>query len=90
MSLPGPRNATGSGLTAADADHEAGLLEHQFTLLPDNEHIHTQWRRLVVEYSVSGTKVHDARLVAAMMVHDVTHLLTLNTTDFVRYQALLP
>ena len=80
-----PRERNGFGLTAADADHEASLLEHQFTLLPDNERIHTEWRRLVVDHSVSGTKVHDARLVAAMRVHAVTHLLTLNTSDFARY-----
>jgi hypothetical protein len=34
---------------------------------------------------VSGTKVHDARLVAAMMVHAITHLLTLNAGGFARY-----
>ncbi len=38
-----------------------------------------------MKYSVMGTKVHDARLVAAMHVHRVTHLLTFNEQDFVRY-----
>ena len=45
-------------------------------------------RRLVVAYSVVGVKVHDARLVAAMLVHGVTHLLTLNTNDFTRYSSI--
>lgn len=33
-----------------------------------------EWRRLVVNYGVSGVQVHDARLVATMLVHDVTHI----------------
>ncbi len=54
-------------------------------LLPDSESTYREWRRLIVEYSVSGVQVHDARLVAAMHVHGVSHLLTLNTGDFSRY-----
>jgi hypothetical protein len=34
---------------------------------------------------VTGRNAHDARLVAAMTVHVVTHLLTVNTADFARY-----
>ncbi|ETW99939.1 MAG: hypothetical protein ETSY2_40000 [Candidatus Entotheonella gemina] len=38
-----------------------------------------------MDYSVSGVQVHDARLVAAMIMHHVTHILTLNISDFERY-----
>ena len=41
--------------------------------------------RLVVHYAVAGAKVHDARLVAAMLVHGVPSILTLNDRDFARY-----
>ena len=68
---------------------EASLLENQFTFLPDNERIHSQWRHLVVAHGVSGVQVHDARLVAAMRVHTITHLLTLNRTDFLRYRDII-
>jgi predicted nucleic acid-binding protein len=54
-------------------------------LLADSEAVYHEWRRLVLAHSVSGVKVHDARLVAAMSVHGVTHLLTLNPEDFKRY-----
>jgi hypothetical protein len=37
---------------------------------------------------VSGVQVHDARIAAAMRVHGVTHLLTLNTGDFTRYPGI--
>ncbi len=80
-----PKERNGFGLTVAEAEREVSLLERQLTLLPDNQHVHIEWRRLVVAHSVSGAKVYDARLVAAMRVHLVTHLLTLNTNDFARY-----
>ena len=47
--------------------------------------IYAEWRQLIVAFGVSGAKVHDARLVATMRVHAVTHILTLNTADFTRY-----
>lgn len=56
--------------------------------MPDTEQIHAEWRRLVVTHSVVGVKVHDARLVAAMHVHGLTHLLTLNERDFARYPGI--
>jgi predicted nucleic acid-binding protein len=81
-----PREKNGFGLSVAEADRQAGLIETRFAFLPDNERIHGEWRRLVVAHAVSGAQVHDARLVAAMRVHGITHLLTLNKTDFLRYR----
>jgi predicted nucleic acid-binding protein len=40
---------------------------------------------LVSKHEVKGKEVHDARIVAAMLAHRVTHLLTFNTADFKRY-----
>jgi predicted nucleic acid-binding protein len=60
-------------------------MERLFPLLPDSAAVYTEWRRLVVSFGVSGIQVHDARIVAAMIVHGVTQILTFNTTDFVRY-----
>ncbi len=60
-------------------------LEEVFPLLPDLPVVYDVWRRLVVDYDVSGVQVHDARLVATMLVHDVKHILTFNTQDFTRY-----
>jgi predicted nucleic acid-binding protein len=83
--LTRPQAVNGFGLSVAEADREVFLIEKQFTLLPDNERIHGVWRRLVVEHGVSGKQVHDTRLVAAMIVHGVTHLLTLDAGDFLRF-----
>jgi predicted nucleic acid-binding protein len=84
-----PRERNGFGRTTAEADHETKLIERQFTLLPENERVYPEWRLLVVAYSISGTKVHDARLVAVMKVHAINRLLlTLNASDFARFSGI--
>ena len=37
---------------------------------------------------VSGRKAHDARIVAAMKVYGLNHLVTFNTDDFKRYAGI--
>jgi predicted nucleic acid-binding protein len=83
MTRPATRN--GFGLTVTEAEREVRVIEAGMIFLPDNEAIYGEWRRIVVQHSVSGVQVHDARLVAAMRVHGVSHILTLNVTDFSRY-----
>ncbi len=86
MTRPVARN--GLGLTVADADRFVQAIESGMSLLPDNEAVYREWRRIVVQYGVSGVQVHDARLAAAMYVHHVDHLLTLNVADFSRFTGL--
>ena len=78
----------GFGLTVAETDGRARVIERLLTLLPDSPAMHAEWRRLVVTHAVSGVQVYDARLVAAMRVHGVTNLLTLNIDDFTRYPSI--
>ena len=80
-----PFKNNGFGFPVSDADFFLRLIERVFTLLPDDENIHKEWRKLVVQFGVSGVQVHDARIAAAMLVHQVTHILTFNTSDFARY-----
>lgn len=83
-----PISKNGLGLTPAQTDERATLMESRFRLLPDNERVHAEWRRLVVAHSVAGVQVHDARLVAAMLAHGVPQLLSLNDRDFGRYSGI--
>jgi predicted nucleic acid-binding protein len=83
MTRPIARN--GFGLTVADADHEVQVIESGMSLLPDSEATYQEWRRIIVKHNVAGVQVHDARLAAAMIVHGIRHVLTLNVTDFSRY-----
>ena len=86
MTRPIARN--GFGLTINDAEKEVQAIEIGMSLLPDNENVYAEWRRIVVQYQVSGVQVHDARLAAAMIVHKIDHLLTMNTSDFDRYDRI--
>jgi predicted nucleic acid-binding protein len=63
-------------------------LKRLFTLLPDRPTLLTEWEGLVGTYQCIGKVAHDARLVAAMRTHGVTHLLTFNGADFARYPGL--
>jgi len=86
MTRPVERN--GLGLSVAETEREVRAIEAGMSLLPDNEAVYREWRRIVVKYSVSGVQVHDARLAAAMYVHGVSHILTLNVADFSRFDGL--
>ncbi len=48
----------------------------------------SEWRKIVVAAGVSGIQVHDARMVAAMRVHGIANLLTLNAKDFRRFSGI--
>lgn len=80
-----PTDRNGYGLSPQETDRRARFFEDRLRLLPDNLAVHEEWRRLLVSYNVSGVQVHDARLVAAMQVHDVKRILTFNNKDFARY-----
>ena len=79
-----PADRNGFGQTPLETDDILRRVERFFPLLPDSPEVYPKWRQLVV-HEVSGVKVHDARLVAAMISYEVTHILTFNTADFTRY-----
>ncbi len=83
-----PTSRNGFGLSIQQANHSLRLVERIFPLLPDNARVHQEWRKLVLSFGVSGVQVHDARIVAAMLVHQVAHILTFNTLDFARYSSI--
>jgi predicted nucleic acid-binding protein len=72
----------GLGLDIDRAHKELTNLKHLFVLLQETTEVFPEWERLVRYHQVIGKQAHDARLVAAMKVHNVTHLLTFNSNDF--------
>ena len=81
-----PTDRNGFGQTTVEADDLLQDLEMLFPLLTDSPAVYPVWRRLVVKYKVLGVQVHDARLAASMVAHNVAHILTFNVTDFERYK----
>lgn len=71
-----------------EAERRLNLIERHFPLLPDSAAAYVEWKQLVVAHSVMGVQAHDTRLVALMKVQGISHLLTLNTSDFTRYSGI--
>lgn len=82
-----PVKNNGFGFSTRDAEFLLRLIERIFPLLPDAPGVYAKWRELVVNFHISGVSVHDAKIVAAMIVHNTTHILTYNTSDFARYSS---
>src|SRR5215217_7038813 len=78
-----PASARGGlGLSVVSTHHRLQLIERGVLVIPDQEEIYVRWKELVLEHRVMGVQVHDARIVAAMMVHGIRELVTLNASDF--------
>lgn len=84
-----PIAANGLGMAPEQASTEARRIETVYQLLPDIPAIYPLWRMLVDSYGVTGRQVYDARLVAVMLAHGISHLLTLDPTDFRRYAPIV-
>jgi predicted nucleic acid-binding protein len=83
-----PLDKNGFGLSVAETDRLARVIERDFEFLPDSREVHDRWRSLLVAHNIQGVQVHDARLAASMYVHGVGQLLTINVRDFRRYDGL--
>jgi predicted nucleic acid-binding protein len=80
-----PAEENGLGFTIEQAKSRLQLFKLVFPPLRDERGILEPWESLVVERAVRGKSAHDARLVAAMRRHNLTHRLTFNGSDFERY-----
>jgi predicted nucleic acid-binding protein len=83
-----PTAQNGLGFTSAQAQAELNRFKNQFNVYDDTPAVRTTWEQLVAKYGVIGKNAHDARLVAAMVVHGVKTLLTFNVADFQRFQEI--
>jgi predicted nucleic acid-binding protein len=80
----------GYGLSVAETNRRLAIFEAAFAVLSEPPAAYRLWRSLVVTHAVQGKQVHDARLVALMQAHGITHVLTLNESDFTRYPGIIP
>jgi predicted nucleic acid-binding protein len=83
-----PTSVNGLGKTAAEAATELAALRALFPMLDDTPAIFPAWEQLVISEAVLGKNAHDARIVASMRVHGVTHILTFNDADFRRFAGI--
>lgn len=83
-----PVEQNGLGMTPAAAALELTRLKSIFVLLPETPAIYPVWESLVTQHQVSGKPSHDARLVAAMLVHGLTAVLTFDRSGFSRFPGI--
>lgn len=83
-----PIEADGLGFSTEQATAEVDALKRLFVLLPELP-LQDAWEHLVADYRVSGKNAHDARLVAAMVVHGIESILTFYAGCFFRI-AIVP
>lgn len=79
-----PVDVNGLDWTASYAEDIITQLLNRFLLLEDRSEIFTLWQQLVSTQNIVGKRAHDARIVAAMLAHGITHLLTFNVQDFIQ------
>jgi predicted nucleic acid-binding protein len=81
-----PANSNGLGFSPDQAARYLDRFQTILRILPETPEIFPAWRKVVLHYRVSGIKVHDARIVAAMSIHQVPQILTFDLDDFNRYE----
>jgi predicted nucleic acid-binding protein len=83
-----PRDANGFGYSAQFAAEGISKIRQLFYLLAENDDIYPAWENLVLSSKVIGKNAYDARLVAAMEVHNISRILTFDAGDFKRYAGI--
>jgi predicted nucleic acid-binding protein len=80
-----PVGMNGGGLEIHEVDEQVRGFMRRFEIVTEDRGTYVRWLQLLVTHNVSGRQVHDARLVAHMLVRNIPSLLTSNIKDFTRY-----
>ena len=75
----------GLGMKQVNADAALSDLTSGIETLFDSAQVVQELRRLAIAHSIIGKSIHDARLVATMVVNGISHILTFNGSDFARF-----
>lgn len=83
-----PSTNNGLGMDTSAVTKVLEYIMQIFSLHRDKPAAFDHWLDIIKRNDVKGVQVHDARLVAAMIAHSITHILTFNTKDFKRFQGI--
>jgi predicted nucleic acid-binding protein len=81
-----PIGSNGLGLKQADALANARAFRTRTVLLAEDSNVADRLLDLLDETPCGGKQVHDANVVATMLVHGIDRLITINVTDFTRFE----
>jgi len=80
-----PADKNGLGLKQPDALANVRALRTRIVLLAENADVADRLLSLLDEIPCGGKQVHDANVVATMLVHGIDVLITINVADFSRF-----
>jgi predicted nucleic acid-binding protein len=86
MSRPGNLTAA---MPISDLVRDVRYFENRFRVAEDGAFVTAKLLDLLLQFPSGGRQVHDANIVATMLVHGVAKLLTHNTKDFARFASVI-
>jgi predicted nucleic acid-binding protein len=81
-----PVESNGLGMSLRDAIANVRSFRDRSTLLPDSGQVTDRLLRLLEEVACGGKRIHDANIVATMLAHNVSTVLTANLKDFLSFE----
>lgn len=84
-----PADKNGLGLRPSEAADNVRAIRERTTLLAEDPRVADRLLRLLDDVECGGKQVHDANVVATMLVHGVGTVVTMNTGDFERFASYI-
>jgi predicted nucleic acid-binding protein len=81
-----PAEKNGLGLNLPDALGNVRAIRERTTLLTEDSKVADRLLGLLADVQCLGKQVHDANLVATMLVHGIGTVVTMNLEDFTRFE----
>jgi predicted nucleic acid-binding protein len=80
-----PADKNGLGLALAEALANVQAFRGRTTLLAEDSKVADRLLALATDCACGGKQIHDANIVATMLVHGIGTIVTINTGDFTRF-----
>lgn len=80
-----PADQNGLGMARSDAVANVRALRARLNLLAEDTKVSDRLLELLETVECAGKQVHDANVVATMLVHGIDTVVTMNVDDFVRF-----
>ncbi|MBD2433161.1 MULTISPECIES: type II toxin-antitoxin system VapC family toxin [Fischerella] len=83
-----PVTVNGLGWTPEETERAVQMLINQFEWLEETPDIFRIWLSLATTHKISGKRIHDLRIQAIVLAHNIGHILTLNPKDFIEVEGI--
>lgn len=80
-----PVDQNGLGMARLDAVANVRALRARLTLLTEDTKVSDRLLELLETVECGGKQIHDANVVATMLIHGIDTLVTMNVDDFARF-----